>query len=165
MTETAMYDTSGNFIGHSIEVQHHTAGTRAWCLEGMSEWCYPSSPCDSCQRARMGDPWEMIQRVRELHSPRPNAVVTCDGCDGKQHWPCATIRALDAIEDWQDVNDNPLPFDMQQAEAALARVREIEPVQIDDNAPPWVAPPWAVDEARGWNKALDEVRRALDGTE
>lgn len=66
MSGTALYDSDGNFIGHSIEVQHHTTGTRAWCLEGMSEWCYPSSPCDSCQRARMGDPWEAIQRVREL---------------------------------------------------------------------------------------------------
>ena len=67
MHSTALYDDQGRFLGHSTEVEHHTAGDRAWCLEGMNEWCYPSLPCDSCQRARMGDPWEIIQRVREVY--------------------------------------------------------------------------------------------------
>lgn len=64
MSETALYDDQGRFLGHSIEVAHHTTGNRAWCLEGLPEWCYPDTPCDSCQRARQGDPWETIAALR-----------------------------------------------------------------------------------------------------
>jgi len=117
---TALYDDRGRFIGHAIEVPHHTTGSRAWCLKGLPEWCYPQIPCDSCQRARQGDPWEIIerltaevealrasvQRVRELHAPIDDpdtepedrwCVECVKGWDGEDwsrvQWPCATIRA------------------------------------------------------------------------
>ena len=104
----------------AIEVPHHTTGSRAWCLEGLPEWCYHQIPCDSCQRARQGDPWEIIerltaevealrasvQRVRELHAPIDDpdtepedrwCVECVKGWDGEDwsrvQWPCATIRA------------------------------------------------------------------------
>ena len=40
----------------------------------------------------------------------------------------------------------------------VQRVQDIELVFPPDDAPPWVH-----GEAKGWNKALGEVRRALDG--
>lgn len=90
-----MYDDQGRFLGHSIEVEHHTMGNRAWSLggTGVNEWCYPDSPCDSCQRARMGDPWEIIQRVRALHEF--DGVHSCLGCRDNAPWPCDTIRAIE----------------------------------------------------------------------
>lgn len=109
---TAMYDDQGRFLGHSIEVEHHTTGNRAWSLggAGVNEWCYPDSPCDSCQRARMGDPWEIIQRVRELHiltvdvvdgPGGPEDIEHCQECGyiGVDAEPCPTIRILDGGSD------------------------------------------------------------------
>lgn len=104
MHSTALYDDHGRFLGHSTEVKHHTTGDRAWCLEGMNEWCYPSLPCDSCQRARMGDPWEIIQRVRELCDAREEEENDNGGYGKAALVPIRDIRR--ALDDNKGVNND-----------------------------------------------------------
>ena len=77
-------------------------------------------------------------------------------------YQCYAVIA--AVEDWHrdrwtGVCESPeeVVRELKQAQAAMQRVREIELVFPPDNAPPWVH-----GEARGWNKALGEVRRALE---
>lgn len=65
MSSTSLYNDRGKFIGHSGEVSHGIGNGRAFCFDSH-EWCYPDSPCDLCNRSLMGDPWEIIQRVRDV---------------------------------------------------------------------------------------------------
>ena len=59
-------------------------------------------------------------------------------------------KALDVAKEFADR--------AEKAEAALQRVREVHQAVVDDEDDPW-----QVAYATGWDEALQEVRRALDG--